>query len=160
MIGLSIKHLLGAPVGTAGDDTIDIAKPEGLFVLEEDGLASVAGPLQAKARILRVDDGFEVQLHDLTVTVGLECHTCLRTYEEHVHIAKTAEVFFGLPGAEDADFDVDVAKARLPLDEWLRQEILLALPIMQKCTREDCLMPKTEGGDTQQPFAHLKDMLS
>lgn len=163
MTGISIKHLLGAETGEASVDAINLPTPVTLFTLETDGLLDATGPLTAEAHILRVEGGFEVELHDLQVTVSLECHTCLRPYDYELYVRKTTPVFFGLPGSEDTpDFLVDAAKARLPLEEWLRQEVLLALPIMQKCSRPDCTIisiPQKEDDGTIQPFADLKDLL-
>ena len=159
MIGLPVKHLLGAETGSVATDTVEVASPAGLFSMEEDGLVAVTGPLHAKAHILRVEGGFQVELHDLRVRVTVECHTCLQTYEQDIHLPKSGSVFFSLPSAEDeGDFPVDVTKARLVLDDWLRQEVLMALPIMQKCSRSSCVMPDLGGDGQIRPFARLKDM--
>ncbi|PIV90893.1 hypothetical protein COW46_00050 [Candidatus Gracilibacteria bacterium CG17_big_fil_post_rev_8_21_14_2_50_48_13] len=164
MLGLSIKHLLGAPVGTAGEDTIEVANAKDLF--DADDLVALRGDITAAVHMLRVEGGFEVYLSDLSADLELECHTCLRTYAYQLLVEKTMPVFFGLPGTEEEqDFAVDTAKARLPLDMWLREEILLGLPIMQKCARKDCHAPTPmqssaeKEEDTQQPFAGLKDLL-
>lgn len=164
MLGLSIKHLLGAPVGTAGEDTIQLAAVRELFDVEDE--VALTGPLGCQVRLLRVEGGFEVYLLDLAAELSLTCHTCLRPYTFPLQVPKTMPVFFGLPGTEEEqDFAVDVAKARLPIDVWLREEVLMALPIMQKCDRADCVIPALPSGDdrperdTHNPFAGLKDLL-
>lgn len=161
MPAISVKHLLGGDPGAVSEDAVLLAEPLALFSLEEDGVLGFDGPLEAIAHILRVEGGFQVELHDLRVQVQLECHTCLRPYIHALTVPKTASVLFGLPNAEDTpDFDVDVTKARLPLDMFIRQEVLLALPIMQKCDRPDCIIPGIREDDgTIQPFAGLKDLL-
>lgn len=159
MLAVSIKHLLGAPIGSVSKQQVEV-EPDASFFIEEDaGLVALAAPLTAEVAVLKIDGGFQVTLQDLTGTFEVECHTCLQPYTEEVVIETSNSVFFALRGsAEEADFFVDMAKARLELGEWVRQEILMALPIMQKCSRPACIMPTVPDQKGESPFAGLKDM--
>lgn len=163
MAQVSIKHLLGADAGTTAEERITVEHPASLFVIPDDGILGVLSPLEATVSLLRIEEGFEAQIEDLQVTLELQCYTCMQPYSYDLSINTTSEVLFALPHAtHDAqpDFEVDVVKARLPIDEWLRQEVVMALPTHQKCTRKDCIVAETPPPvDDIKPFAGLKDLL-
>lgn len=165
MVQVSIKHLLGADTGALSEDAVHIPHPEELFVIPDDGVLGAESPIDATAILRKTEDGFEVCLEDLQGDLSIQCFTCMKPYTYSLSIPVTSIVFFAMPKShnEDSeDFIVDVVKARLPLDELLRQEIIMALPTHQKCARPKCIVPETPKprDDTIRPFEGLKDFLA
>lgn len=134
----NVAQLMKSPVGTSQVSEIE----ETQTALDEE--LNVVGPLIGHARIRRVNQGLLVDgWVDMTVT--LNCARCLTAFEQSIHITfeerfyPTTDILTGAPLpaiAEDDVFAID-EHHEIDLTEAIRQNTLLALPMVPLC-REDC----------------------
>lgn len=106
------------------------------FMVEDESpeLADVklVEPLNGDLRIVGTKDGV-LAIGELQAAVELECGRCLRTFTHQLTLPLRAE--FARQPDEDS-FPID-KKGWIELDEPVRQELILQLPIQQLC-KEDC----------------------
>ena len=102
-----------------------------------------------------------------TVTVHHTCHRCLEEWDEEVDVP-VDQLFVEASRADDDDYSF--SGDQIDLEPMLRDEVLLAMPLVPTCP-EGCEglvdSPQTdlntpipeEQGETSSPFAVLKDLL-
>ncbi len=110
------------------------------------------------------EDGHCVLVGSAKAELELECQCCLEPIvSEFVADFELVLVKFKqqLKTVSDED-DAIVVEEQLELAPLIEQELLLALPMIAK--HDNCRLPyentASETVDTQQPFAHLKDLLN
>jgi uncharacterized protein len=134
----NVAQLMKSLVGTSL--TADIS--EGHVQLDED--LHIVGPIVGHVRMRRVDQGLLV---DGWVDLTLEqtCSRCLKQFEQPMHVAfeerfyPTLDVVTGValpPIEEDEVFPID-EHHELDLTEAIRQNVLLAIPMVTLCN-PDC----------------------
>jgi uncharacterized protein len=134
----NVAQLMKAPVGTS---LVNDFQEEDIQ-LDED--IKVIGPIKGHARMRRTNQGLLVDGW-VELTLELSCNRCLKTFERPMHVNfeeqfyPTVDVISGLPLApfdEEEIFPID-AHHQVDLTEAIRQNVLLALPMVIIC-REDC----------------------
>jgi uncharacterized protein len=134
----NVAQLMKAPVGTS---LVNDFQEEDIQ-LDED--IKVIGPIKGHARMRRTNQGLLVDGW-VELTLELSCNRCLKTFEQPMHVNfeeqfyPTVDVISGLPLApfdEEEVFPID-AHHQVDLTEAIRQNVLLALPMVIVC-REDC----------------------
>ena len=134
----NVAQLLKAPVGTSfvADFTEDDVQ------LDED--IHVVGPLAGHVRMRRTNQGLLVDGW-VELTLELTCTRCLKTFEQPMHVNfeelfyPTVDVVTGLalPSFDEEEiFPIDEYH-QVDLTEAVRQNVLLALPMVTVC-QEDC----------------------
>lgn len=134
----NVAQLMKAPVGTSL--VYDFQEDNVQF---DDDL-KVIGPLNGYVRMRRTNQGLLVDGW-VELTLELTCNRCLKEFELPMHVNfeeqfyPTVDVVSGLPLAsfdEDEIFPID-ARHQVDLTEAIRQNLLLALPMVAIC-QEDC----------------------
>lgn len=104
----------------------------------------VIGPIDGHVRMRRTNQGLLVDGW-VELTLELSCNRCLKSFEQPMHVDfeeqfyPTVDVITGMPldpFDEDEIFPID-AHHEVDLTEAVRQNVLLALPMVTIC-REDC----------------------
>ena len=135
----NVAQLMKAPVGTSLE--YDIHEDE----IQLDKEIQVIGPLLGHVRLRRTNQGLLVDGW-VDLTLELSCNRCLKEFEQPMHVTfaeqfyPTVDVVSGLPLPpfdEEEIFPID-AHHLVDLTEAVRQNVLLALPMVTLC-REDCL---------------------
>ncbi|HEY0752684.1 MAG TPA: DUF177 domain-containing protein [Ktedonobacteraceae bacterium] len=102
------------------------------------------GPIEGHARMRRTNQGLLVDGW-VDLTLGLTCTRCLQDFEQPMHVTfeelfyPTVDILTGMP---TPDFDQEEIfplddHHQLDLTEAVRQNVLLALPMVTLC-KEDC----------------------
>jgi uncharacterized protein len=134
----NVAQLMKAPVGTS---LVYDLHAEAIQ-LDED--LKVIGPLKGHVRMRHTNQGLLVDGW-VDLTLELSCNRCLKEFEQPMHVDfeeqfyPTVDVVSGLPLApfdEEEIFPID-AHHQIDLTEAIRQNVLLALPMVTIC-REDC----------------------
>ncbi len=134
----NVAQLMKAPVGTSLVNDIH----EEDIQLDKD--FKVVGPLKGHVRMRRTNQGLLVDGW-VELTLELSCDRCLKEFEQPMHVNfeeqfyPTVDVVSGLPLPpfdEDEIFPID-AHHQVDLTEAIRQNVLLALPMVTIC-QEDC----------------------
>ena len=134
----NVAQLMKAPVGTSLE--YDISEDE--IQLDKD--IQVIGPLLGHVRLRRTNQGLLVD-GCVDLTLELSCNRCLKEFEQPMHVTfaeqfyPTVDVVSGLPLPpidEEEIFPIDDHHL-VDLTEAVRQNVLLALPMVTLC-REDC----------------------
>ena len=135
----NVAQLMKAPVGTSLEYNIS----EDDIQLDED--IKLVGPLKGHVRLRRTNQGLLVDGW-VDFTLELSCTRCLKEFEQpmHVNFAEqfypTVDVVSGLPLPpfdQEEIFPID-AHHQIDLTEAIRQNVLVALPMVTLC-QEDCL---------------------
>jgi len=134
----NVAQLMKSPVGTSL--VSDIEEPN--IQLDED--LKVIGPLTGQARMRRINQGLLVDGW-VDLTLEFSCTRCLKVFEQPMHVPfeerfyPTVDVITGLP-VHDADvedaFPID-EHHQIDLGEAVRQQVLLAIPMVTLCD-ENC----------------------
>lgn len=134
----NVAQLMKAPVGTSLVNDIHVEDVQ----LDDD--IKVIGPLEGHVRMRRTNQGLLVDGW-VELTLELSCNRCLKEFEQPMHVNfeeqfyPTVDIVSGLPLApfdQDEIFPID-AHHQVDLTEAIRQNVLLALPMVTIC-REDC----------------------
>ena len=134
----NVAQLMKAPVGTSLVNDFH----EEDIQLDDD--IEVIGPIDGHVRMRRTNQGLLVDGW-VELTLELSCNRCLKTFEQPMHVDfeeqfyPTVDVISGMPldpFDEDEIFPID-ARHEVDLTEAVRQNVLLALPMVTIC-REDC----------------------
>jgi len=134
----NVAQLMKAPVGTSLVYDID----EEDVQLDSD--LKVIGPLTGHVRLRRINQGLLVDGW-VELALDLTCTRCLKEFEQPMHVDfaeqfnPTVDVLTGLPMPpidEEEIFPIDEHHL-VDLTEAIRQNVLLALPMVTLC-REDC----------------------
>jgi uncharacterized protein len=134
----NVAQLMKAPVGTSLEYDID----EEDVQLDSD--LKVIGPLTGHVRLRRINQGLLVDGW-VELTLELTCTRCLKEFEQPLHVDfteqfnPTVDVVTGLPMPpfdEEEIFPIDEHHL-VDLTEAIRQNVLLALPMVTLC-QEDC----------------------
>jgi len=134
----NVAQLMKAPVGTSLVNDFH----EEDIQLDDD--IEVIGPIDGHVRMRRTNQGLLVDGW-VELTLELSCNRCLKTFEQPMHVDfeeqfyPTVDVISGMPldpFDEDEIFPID-AHHEVDLTEAVRQNVLLALPMVTIC-REDC----------------------
>jgi DUF177 domain-containing protein len=134
----NVAQLMKAPVGTS------LASDFHEDNVQFDDDIKVIGPLNGHVRMRRTNQGLLVDGW-VELTVELTCNRCLKDFELPMHVNfeeqfyPTYDVVSGLPLApfdEDEIFPID-AHHQVDLTEAIRQNLLLALPMVAVC-QADC----------------------
>lgn len=135
----NVAQLMKAPVGTALEYPIH----EESVQLDEE--LKVIGPLEGHVRIRRTNQGLLVDGW-VDLTLELSCTRCLTLFEQPMHVTfmeqfyPTVDIITGValppPEEEEDAFPIDDHHL-LDLTEAVRQNVILALPMVTLC-REDC----------------------
>lgn len=134
----NVAQLMKAPVGTSlvndfHEDDVHL-----------DNDIKVIGPLDGHVRMRRTNQGLLLDGW-VEFTLELTCTRCLKQFEQPMHVNfeeqfyPTVDVVSGLPLApfdEEEIFPID-AHHLLDLTEAIRQNVLVALPMVTVC-QEDC----------------------
>jgi len=134
----NVAQQMKAPVGTSL-----------VYDFQEDNVKfdddiKVIGPLNGYVRMRRTNQGLLVDGW-VELTLELLCNRCLKEFELPMHVNfeerfyPTVDIVSGLPLApfdEDEIFPID-AHHQVDLTEAIRQNLLLALPMVAVC-QEDC----------------------
>ena len=127
----------------------------------------VAEPaLEAELELSALSGGIRVH-GTATVTVHHTCHRCLDEWDEEVDVP-VDQLFVDASRADEDDYTY--SGDELDLEPMLRDEVLLAMPLVPTCPDEceglvdspqtDLNTPTPEEqGETSSPFAVLKDLL-
>jgi uncharacterized protein len=135
---INVAQMMKAPVGTSL--VYDIHEEN--IQLDED--IKVIGPLIGHVRMRRTNQGLLVDGW-VELTLELSCNRCLKDFEQPMHVNfeeqfyPTVDVVSGMPLPsfdEDEIFPID-AHHQVDLTEAIRQNVLLALPMVTIC-QEDC----------------------
>jgi uncharacterized protein len=134
----NVAQLLKADVGTTFQADIH---EEGVQ-LDDD--IKVIGPLKGHVRMRRVNQGLLVDGW-VDLTLGLACNRCLKEFEYPMHVTfeevfyPTVDVVTGvfLPAFDEEEFFPIDEHHQVDLTEAVRQNVLLAIPMVTLC-REDC----------------------
>ncbi len=133
----NVAQLMKAPVGTSFASDFH----EDNVHLDDD--IKVIGPLNGHVRMRRTNQGLLVDGW-VELTVDLTCNRCLKDFELPMHVNfeeqfyPTVDVVSGLPLApfdEDEIFPID-ERHQVDLTEAIRQNVLLALPMVAVCQPE------------------------
>ncbi len=134
----NVAQLMKAPVGTS---LVNDFREEDIQL---DDNIEVIGPIDGHVRMRRTNQGLLVDGW-VELTLELSCNRCLKTFEQPMHVDfeeqfyPTVDVISGMPldpFDEDEIFPID-AHHEVDLTEAVRQNVLLALPMVTIC-REDC----------------------
>ena len=134
----NVAQLMKAAIGTSLE--YDIHEED--IQLDED--LKVVGPIDGHVRIRRTNQGLLVDGW-VDLTLELTCTRCLKTFEQPMHVPfmeqfyPTVDILTGvaLPPSEEEDaFPID-DHHQVDLTEAIRQQVLLALPMVTLCS-EDC----------------------
>lgn len=134
----NVAQLMKAPVGTS---LVNDFREEDIQ-LDDD--IEVIGPIDGHVRMRRTNQGLLVDGW-VELTLELSCNRCLKTFEQPMHVDfeeqfyPTVDVITGMPldpFDEDEIFPID-AHHEVDLTEAVRQNVLLALPMVTIC-QEDC----------------------
>jgi uncharacterized protein len=136
----NVAQLLKSPVGTSSEEDIH----EELVQLDDD--LQVVGSLLGHMRMRRTNQCILVDGW-VELTVQLSCTRCLTEFEQHMHVPfeeryyPIIDVVTGLPMSNEAEGEDDVFYIddhhHLDLTEGIRQNVLLAIPMVTLC-KEDC----------------------
>jgi uncharacterized protein len=157
---LNVAGLLKESAGAARDYPLDVA-PEALAGLLEE--ARPAAPLRGELRLMRTPRSIFVRGR-LETRVAVECNRCLDEFEFPLELDVEAEFFpevdvttgQALPAPDDdLAFTID-HNHELDLQEVVRQNLLLALPMQALCA-EDCqgLCPQCGHNLNSGPCEHV-----
>lgn len=135
----NVAQLMKSPVGTSL--VSDISEDN----IQFDEELNVIGPVTGHVRMRRINQGLLVDGW-VDVTLGLACTRCLKQFEQRMHVPfeerfyPTVDVLTGMPlsvedDGEDA-FPIDDHHL-VDLTEAIRQQILLAIPLVTLC-QENC----------------------
>ena len=134
----NVAQLMKAAVGTSRE--YDIHEED--IQLDED--LKIIGPIDGYVRIRRTNQGLLVDGW-VDLTLELTCTRCLKSFEQPIHVPymeqfyPTLDILTGvaLPPSEEEDaFPID-DHHQVDLTEAIRQQVLLALPMVTLCS-EDC----------------------
>jgi DUF177 domain-containing protein len=134
----NVAQLMKAPVGASFASDFH----EDNVQLDDD--MKVIGPLNGHVRMRRTNQGLLVDGW-VELTLELSCNRCLKDFEFPLHVNfeeqfyPTVDVVSGLPLApfdEDEIFPID-EHHQVDLTEAIRQNVLLALPMVAVC-KPDC----------------------
>jgi uncharacterized protein len=134
----NVAQLMKAPVGTSLEYEIYEEDRQ----LDDD--LEIIGPIEGHVRIRRTNQGLLVDGW-VDLTLALACTRCLEKFDLPLHVSfmeqfyPTVDILTGvmLPPSDDEDaFPIDDHHL-LDLTEVVRQQVLLALPMVTLC-REDC----------------------
>lgn len=112
--------------------------------VELDDDFKVTGPIEGHARMRRTNQGLLVDGW-VDLTLALNCTRCLKDFEQPMHVTfeeqfyPTIDIVTGMPTPafdEEEIFPID-DHHQVDLTEAVRQNVLLALPMVTAC-REDC----------------------
>jgi uncharacterized protein len=135
----NVAQLMKSPVGTSLEADID---EEEIQFGEED--LKVIGPITGHVRMRRINQGLLVDGW-VDITLEMTCTRCLKVFEQPMHVLleerfqPTMDVITGMPLPpieEDDVFPID-DHHQIDLTEALRQQILLAIPMVTLC-EEGC----------------------
>jgi uncharacterized protein len=123
-------------------------------------------PLEAELELSAISGG--IRAHGTaTVTVHHVCHRCIDEWDEEMDVP-IDQLFVEASRADEDDYAY--SGDELDLETMLRDEVLLAMPLVPSCPdgcQELVDSPQTdlntptpeEQGETSSPFAVLKDLL-
>jgi uncharacterized protein len=160
---INIAALLKEPVGSVRDIAVDIDR----FELDDDLIAS---SIQGDVRLIHLVDEVLADVK-LQANVGLECDRCLREYQQPVRVRFSAEyeptidVHTGRSLGDISD-EVDrfaiTEHHEVDLAEPMRQELIIALPMVAVCSK-DCPGPAMTSvggeGEIDERLAALQRLL-
>jgi len=155
----SIAEFLEEPIGTREVYTFDLP----IDFPDIKSKSNAKGQLE----IMKLDDGFNVKIMDLTVDVVLQCVRSLKDFTQTISVPMAERQFLMEPPKKVADpFDLYVVdKKRLEIDisEMLRQEIILHFPPIPVCydgpDGEVGGFDHEEEKPEHKPLAGLKDLI-
>ncbi|HLG76522.1 MAG TPA: DUF177 domain-containing protein [Ktedonobacteraceae bacterium] len=134
----NVAQLMKSTVGNSITEKIDEDQ------IQLDDTLHVIGPITGQVRMRRVNQGLLVDGW-VDLVLELTCARCLKTFEQPMHVPfeerfyPTVDVVTGAPLPlieEDDVFPID-EHHQVDLTEAIRQNVLLALPMMTLCS-EDC----------------------
>jgi uncharacterized protein len=134
----NVAQLMKSPVGTSLKEDIY----EDQIQLDED--LTLKGALTGYARLRRVNQGVLAD-GSVDLTLELTCVRCLKTFDQPLHLTfeerfyPTIDIITGspLPPIEEDDVFAINDHHEIDLTEAIRQDVLLAIPMVTLC-KEDC----------------------
>lgn len=160
---ISIKTILGKDVGSRYEEEFVSEFPENYL---EDEEVSLKSPIAGRAIVLKASHAFLLEIDHLNCKLELTCGRCLKKFLYEILDKKTSmrEYFVHIPdefkGEDTQDvFRVDMTFRALEIDEMLRQEILLMVPLAPICS-DDCKgLSDLKEEKAPSPFDALGDLL-
>lgn len=159
---ISIKNILGKEVGSKYQEYFEEEFPH---LFEEDDM-KLCTPIKGHVEIIKAGHAFLVEVNELSLELEMACDRCTKLFRYPIENAHTSvrEYYVKKPEEyldevnEDV-FRVDLTFRALEMDEMLRQEIVVLLPVMHLC-KEDCagLLDDRKTGVIY-PFEELQNML-
>ncbi|MFN7160272.1 MAG: YceD family protein [Candidatus Gracilibacteria bacterium] len=160
---ISIKTILGKDVGSRYEEEFTSEYSENYLEDEDSRLLS---PISGNAIVLKASHAFLLEIKEIKCKLELTCSRCLKKFPYEIKDGKTSirEYYVHIPeefkgeAAEDI-FRVDMTFRALEIDEMLRQEILLMVPLAPLC-KEDCKgLSDLKEERPSSPFDALGDLL-
>lgn len=154
-----IGELLAAGLGHSEEYSFD-------GEVEFEDFKSVSN-LKADIQLMRIDEGVNVHLTNISIDVERICSKSLDPYVEEIRISSAERQYYETPrdeGDPNDIYTIDMKNRQINLTEMLRQEIILhfsPIPVSSggseiKWSDKDA----PEDGDLgYKPFAKLKDLL-
>ncbi len=87
--------------------------------------------IKFKINLMKTEGGINVDIKDLTLSLGFKCERCNIDYDQEITIPKTERMYYFDKQEADDPMDifyVNMKDSTLTIDEFLRQEIILHFP--------------------------------
>lgn len=138
---------------------------------------NISSDITGKVEIMKIEDGFNAKISDITVEAVLYCSGCLKKFKQIIQIRMAERQYLLQQPAviEDPNDIYLVNRKELSIDlaEFLRQEIILHFPLILVCSKSckglcpvcgkdrnkiDCHCQQ-ESVEDEKPLAALKKLL-
>jgi len=94
--------------------------------------------LTGRVFIMKLEEGFNVQVKDIKMDVEMKCGKCAEQYTQTTEIRSAEWLYLNKPSKQmelQKDiFYVDTKKWTVDITEFLRQEIILHFPLIPVCS--------------------------
>lgn len=95
--------------------------------------------ISGKTEIMKLDEGFNVKVEDLSIKIELFCSRCTKKFAAEVKVPRCERIFLNDKPEKIEDihdlFLIDKKNLKLDITEMLRQEIVLHLPLNPLCSK-------------------------
>jgi len=127
-----VKSLLGKGEGATDEYSLDMISDF------EDKDIIPKGRLKGKVFIMKLEQGFNVEIKNIEISLEMTCNKCLKKYKQKVEIPSENWMFLLKKSKEDEKegdfFYVDTKTWTVDITEFLRQEIILHFPLIPVCS--------------------------
>lgn len=127
----TVGDLLRKEIGTSQDIAFNGA-------VNLDGIITKSN-LSGSVELLKIDEGINVVITDLKVSVEIECDRCLQKYSKEIKIPffEAKYLYRNPQKIEDPNGInlIDLKHQKIELTELIRQEIILHFPLIAVCSK-------------------------